>query len=125
MTHYHLVTRVVPSVFIRMIEGRAERGPEVIVSGGFGRGQLATLFARHQKVSHAKGGPQKYCQRHSADDPDERFVASQHRIKLRGHLADKHDSNAAGTGWTCPDLVDTWVNLPVLPVRADTRTLWG
>ena len=27
--------------------------------------------------------------------------------------------------WTCPTLVDTWVKLPMLPVRADARTLWG
>ena len=27
--------------------------------------------------------------------------------------------------WTCPGLVDTWVNLPVLPVRDDAQTLLG
>ena len=28
-------------------------------------------------------------------------------------------------GWTCPGLVDTWVKLPPLPVRAAARTPAG
>src|SRR5439155_22303287 len=35
------------------------------------------------------------------------------------------DGAALLDGWTCPGLVDTWVKLPPLPVRAAARTPAG